>query len=142
MLMSARTQCPACGGRDVGRVLDFPENLVAYVRCGACNHVWNVPKGQEGPIKNVTPLPKKEKPALMSAVDLFAYAERALGRSRQLRADTRSLSTESSELARQAHATIDSMYRLWERLAAGNADVRLRFMAKMAFRQCRKLGAA
>jgi hypothetical protein len=78
----------------------------------------------------------------MSAVDLFAYAERALGRSRQLRADSRSLTTESSELARQAQTTIDGIYRLWERLAAGNADLRLRLMARMAVRQRRRLGAA
>ena len=126
--MSARTQCPACGGRDVNRLLEFPANLVDYVRCGSCNHVWNVPKGQEGPVKNVTPLPGKGEASKMTTArtggghakgraDLFAYAERALRTSRQLRADAQSLKMESSKLAAQAETAIDGLYRLWAHIA-------------------------
>ena len=47
---SARTQCPQCAGQIVvtlDRVL-YSANA-DFLQCAGCDHLWHVPKGEEGP---------------------------------------------------------------------------------------------
>ena len=57
--------------------MDYRGHHVDYFRCSDCRHVWNVPKGQDGPVNHVTPLPPR--PMKMAAdylsLDVRAWAE-------------------------------------------------------------------
>ena len=83
--------------------MNYGGNRVDYYHCLDCHHVWNIPKGEQGPVNHVTPLPGP-KPITMGAVadDLFARADRAMNARRSLCLEALRLRGQSIELALQS----------------------------------------
>jgi len=95
--------------------MNYGGNRVDYYHCLDCHHVWNIPKGEQGPVNHVTPLPT-QKPMTMSALpdDLFVRAERAINERRRLSLDASRLRRQSVELALHASELFKACCELFD----------------------------
>ena len=153
--MSPRAFCPSCGSARIESFLNYDGYLVDYYRCLDCRHVWNVPKGQDGPVHHVTPLPEitsVERPEPSETMqDLVARAERAVARRRKLEDDYLALEIQANRLSRHARRAIINLAQVSHRLVPSkwvskrvpkNPSARRGVVIDLAGWRHRKFGAA
>lgn len=131
--------------------MEYSGHHVDYFHCLDCRHIWNIPKGGDGPVNHVTPLPEprslKADKQQESTNELFARAERALKTFRSLGAQYQALEIDAIRVRRKALDVMKAYRRLlgservWERARLTRIIRRLTTTDLRTWRQ-RKSGAA